>query len=397
MRHSLWKSLWAAFRCLLRTCEGESMIYVLLFLIVIGIVLNAVSRENADRGLSYSLTVSKKLVEIDEPFQISTAVENRKILPVTYLQVTEKFPNALKYAVETNVFRAIDFLYHTTTMMLMPYQRVRRTYEVSSGHRGRITLQNVTLNVGDLLGFSTVENSLELGMEVVVPPRAADLTRELTPLGDYYGDFSVRRWMIDDPVLTVGVREYTGVEPLKTIHWPSSLRSGRLMVRQFDYTSDNTVMVVLNTECVKPAYNGADGKAIEWCLSAARGVVEQLEEAGIPYGFAADSSYAGDFEATESAAPGYGAAHYANILESLGRVTYYIDMPFEKLLEELQKGMGRYTTFVLITPSVLEPYVAPINKLAEEAAGLAVIARNPQRMENLNEPILKYAQGGENA
>lgn len=368
------------------------MVYALAVLILLGVGLNALSRRYILYNLSYKREISKKVVEIEEEFEVATVVENKKFLPVTFLQIVEKFPPALNYKSKANVLLNKDYILHKSTMLIMPYQRIKRRYRVFCSRRGRLIFRDVTLTGGDLLGFDTASESMEYYQDMVVLPRAIDLENAILPYGDYNGDFSVRRWIIEDPVLTAGIREYTGSEPLKTIHWLSSLKSGRLMVKKFDYTADNTVMVVLNTECSKPFWAGIEGEKIEKCISMARSVIEQFEEAGIPYGLSSDAYFDGIGGGGSIDAAGFGTAHYYNVLESLGRLDYNIRMPFEELLSDLAKDAGSYTTFVIITPSVLEPYIDSINSLGEQAVRVVLISLKQENLEHLGKNILTFVE-----
>lgn len=368
------------------------MIYVLIFLILIALVLNILSKKYVLHKLYYGREISKKIVEIDEEFEIVTVVENRKLLPVTFLQVAEKFPSALRYRFKASFMESNEYMFHKTAMLVLPYQRIKRSYKVFCNKRGRLIFRDVSLIGGDMLGLNTSVKDLEYLQEVVVLPEKIDLANEIVPYGSYYGDISVKRWIIDDPILSVGVREYTGTEPMKNIHWPSSLRTGGLMVKQFDFTSDNTVMIALNIECSKPFWSGMNIQKIEKCISIARGVIENFEEAGTPYGLATDAHYNGSQNFSSIEAAGFGRVHYNNTVESLGRIEYGICMSFEELLRRIARGAGSYTTFVIITPVVLEDYIDSINSLSERAVRTVLISLDINNLEHLKSGILTYVE-----
>lgn len=366
------------------------MIYVLIFLILIGFVLNNLSKKYVLHNLNYSREISKKVVEADEEFEINTIVENRKLLPVTFLQIVEKYPSALKFKYKASLSESADHLFHKTTMLLLSYQRVKRSYKVYSGDRGRMVLRDVTLLGGDMFGLNTSTKELEYLQEIVVLPKKTSLDAEILSYGNYYGDISVKRWIIDDPLLFVGIREYTGSESMRSIHWPSSLRTGSLMVKQSDFTSDNTVMIVLNIECSKPFWSGMNTGYIERCISIAREVMERFEEAGIPYGLTSNAQYNGSMNSSSIAGAGYGRAHYNNLVENLGRIDYSISMAFEELLNMMAKDTGSYTTYVIITPAMLKDYIDAVNALSDKAMRTVVISLNEPNLEHLKDGIMTY-------
>ena len=340
-------------------------------------------------GLTHQRKFSKKIVEIDEEFEIETIVENKKILPVTFLCIKEMFPSKLIHT--TNENTDAENL-HTTTMMILPYQRVIRKFKVSCHHRGRHLFNDVKLIGGDFLGFDTTTKTIEYFQEVVVLPKIVALEEQLIPYGDYCGDVSVKRWIIEDPVLTVGLREYTGYEPLKTIHWSSSLKQGNLMVRTFDYTTDNSVFIILNVECSKLLYHNVENDKIEKCITIARSVIDQLEDAKIPYQFITNATYCGDYTIDQGASSGLGPAHYSHLVEGLGRILGYMWSTFEDLLSNLIINNHKYATFVIITPTVLDDYIEHINSLNVSVLRTALISLENKNLEYLNDNILKYIE-----
>lgn len=366
------------------------MVYVLIVLVILGLILNKLSKKYSFYKLHYKRNISKNYVEIDEEFEITTILENKKILPVTYLRVTEKFPEDLKYKFPSNVVYAGEYLYHDTTMYLMPRQRVKRTYKVSFNSRGRHIINDVSMIVGDFLGTSITSKQLSILQEITVYPRSLNLNEELKAYGSYYGDISVRRWIISDPILTLGIREYTGAEPQKSIHWPSSLRTGRLMVKNFDYTTDNNVVIALNIECSKPFWSHVDIGKIEKCISTTRGVMEELEEAGIPYGFTTNIQLGNLISNKYTVPVGYGTAHFYSILELLGRADYSISMIYEELINNLLSANNRNTTYVLILPILLKEYVEGINLLSSRVEKLILITFKDENLDKLNEKITVF-------
>jgi hypothetical protein len=224
-----------------------------------------------------------------------------------------------------------------------------------------------------------------------VLPRGCSLEEAVVPYGDYNGDVSVRRWIIEDPILTVGVRDYTGLEPQKSIHWPSSLKSGSLMVKKFDFTTDNRVMVILNVETFKPFWMNIDHRKIEKCISIIRTIVEEFEDQGIPYGFWGNGQIMGALN-NDVVMPGWGPNHLSMILELLGRSDYSIAMQFEEMMVDLISKDIKYSTYVMVMPFVLESYVEYINRLSEQCEKFVLISLDKKNLEYLNPRILTYVE-----
>jgi len=356
--------------------------YALLFLILLGWALNALSKKYGLQDVIFERKISQTVVEIEEEFELITILENNKFFPVTFLQVVEKFPPILEYKFKADVLSTVQEVFHKTTLLLKPFERVNRVYTVIAKQRGKYTFKDVTLISGDLLGLNDSSKEIEFDQEIIVLPKPLSIS-ELQPYGDYYGDISVQRWIIDDPILMTGVREYTGLEPERTIHWPSSLKTGQLMVKQFDYTTENSVMILLNIECAKPYWVNINQDKIEKCISLTRGIVDELEQASISYGLCTDAHISGRSNGLNLKKPGMGPYHYSEIVESLGCISYGLSLSFEDLLWNFTRLGGAYTTYVLITPTVLEPYINAINRLSEQAAKTIVVSLEEANYEHL--------------
>ena len=361
-------------------------IVVLVFVIAL-YILNEVTKKTSLKNLFYKREFSQQLVEVGEEFKITTILENQNLFPISFLHIVEQLPEHLSYKDTQVEFDSTKRKAHEMTMFLLPKQRVKRKYTVSFNKRGRYFFREVNLYGGDFLGFDTVEKEIDTFQDIVVYPKALDMESDLVPFGSYYGDTSVQRWIISDPILSIGIRDYTGCEPQKNIHWASSLRMGRLMVKNFDYTTDNRAMIVLNIETNRPFSTFIRGEEIEKCLSATRTVMEQFEAMGIPYGFASNIHLQESQGGKGYIPSGQGNAHFYGILELLARTDYHIWKLFEDILSNFFHSMENFETFVLITPIVLEEYVDNINLLSKNVSKILLISMMDNNISKLDENV----------
>ena len=348
-------------------------------LIAITYIINNITLTYGFNNLSYKMEIQKKWAEIGEEIEISTVIENKKPLAVSFLKVNESFPRF--FNVRNNLY----------SLFIMPYQRVRRTYKIFAEKRGLYLIQDVNFELGDFIGFDTNKKNIKIEEEIMIYPKKIDIRENLVPIGSFTGDISVKRWIIDDPLMTIGIREYTGNEPERFIHWPSSLRHGNLMVKNFDFTSDNSVLIILNVETMKPSWKAVEEELTEKVISLARGVMEEFEDAKIPYGFACNEyNSRSDFGKNYFYQPGLGANHLNNLLQVLSRITYRMPSSFKNTLREIRERRGNYTTVVIITPRILDDYIEPLNNLSKSVNKAIVISTEEEYFEDLNNNIMKY-------
>ncbi|MCX7845973.1 MAG: DUF58 domain-containing protein [Dictyoglomaceae bacterium] len=366
------------------------MIYILFFLILLGILIHNISKKYILHNISYKRELSKGIVEIGEEFTITTIIENKKLIPITFLQVIEQLPSILEYKFKIEKFIDKGYFYHTMTFFLLPFQRVKRSYKAICNSRGRYIFGEVSLLGGDFLGLNVVSKNFFFNQEIVVLPKKIDIEKEIIPYGDYNGDISVKRWIIDDPTMIIGIKEYTGQEPAKTIHWPLSLKHGELMVKNFDFTYENNSMIILNVECSKPYWLRIDEPAIEACISIARGIGETFHKRKIPFGLLTNALIYGLTREENTIYPSLGDLHLSVFLEYLGRISYNLNWPLENIIRKYNERKFFISTYVIITPKILEEYIPYINSMKNESNKIIVISFYPDNLEFISPQIIKY-------
>jgi len=367
------------------------MIQLLIIFIILGLIFNQYTKEYSLDKLEFRREIKDLVLEIDEPFYVDSIVENQKWLPLSFLQVKEKYPKHFDFVHKNNVQDIGLSKVHTMTLSLMPYQRITRSYKLVAHKRGRHFLQEAILVSGDFIGLQTVNRIYDQNdQEVVVLPKAVALDEILEPYGNYYGDISVNRWIIEDPILNRGLREYTGNEPEKHIHWPSSLKTGDLLVKNFDFTTDHTAVVVLNTAMSKHIWGNKDPEKIETCFSITRSILEEFESTGIPYGLATNVATIHQYFGKTLTDIGHGPGHLRGLLESLGRAEYFSRSSFGNLLEELKGALDRNRTYVLVTPTIIKEDLPGLEELRRNSGKIVLITLSHDYLNDVSPKIETY-------
>lgn len=355
------------------------MIWLLFGLILFTYILNKLSLDYGFKNLNYKMEFEKQIVEIGEEIQITSTIENNKILSISYLKVKESFPAGFNQ--EKNIY----------TIFIMPFQRVKRKYNIVGNKRGKHKFRSISLEIGDFTGFNKVYKEKKINENIVVLPRKVDLKDSISPVGDLYGDISVNRWIIDDPLMTVGIREYNLNDPQNFIHWPSSVKYNQLMVKKFDFTTDNSIMILLNIESSKPYWKDIKISHIERAIEITRSVIEECEEAKIPYGFASNGYNKNtDYNTGYFYPSGLGPIHRMKFLQVLGSIDYIISNEFEDSVKDLARRQGNYSTVVVITPNIMDSYIQALNKLNRNVAKTVVISMGEENLDRLDKNIRTF-------
>ena len=344
---------------------------IILFLICLVALVVFLERNWADLCLDklrYRFTRDITLAEPDQIITLTSSVENRWFLPILYVRLVEYLPK------DTTVHEAADWLedhYHISpigkqyveeSFYLLPRRRRTGTMRISLPRRGGYRLGETTLTTGDFLGLKDTSQRLNATADVVVIPRRCEDIDVLQTLGGFMGDISVRRFILEDPILTVGFREYTGREPMKSISWTQSARANRLLVKQYDYTVDATVTVLLNAE------DGTEAQ-LEQCFSIARTVCEELEKKGIPYDFRTNGDLIGPLGPLRRVNEGLGHQHLNTILYALGRASCMCYGTLEKLADLTLRSARPNQSYIVITPSLTPARDQLLNRLRAVSDG----------------------------
>lgn len=320
----------------------------------------------AVKALQFSGSCNTALAEPGEIVTWSGTVSNNGRLPVPFVRLTERFPkDAAVQEPETWVrSHCVEYMlqwYAEEKMSLLPRQSRTRSIRMSFPGRGVYEIGSYQVSAGDILGFR--ENGVSGDwQEIVIMPERSKNAVSLDALGGFLGDVSVRRFILEDPILTVGFREYTGREPMKSISWTRTAAAGSLQVKQYDHTAERHIIVLLNVE-------GASEEELEECFRLTRSVCEALEQKKIPYGFRTNGNLTGPIGKVFRMPEGLGSRHKNTILYGLGKADKTCFFSFRRLTEQALRARKGNESFIVITPPLTEHSRACMNALEAKVGG----------------------------
>ena len=322
------------------------MLTLLIVFIALGIIMEVVSLRRDPDLVELEFDISTLRAEPGETFQIITSVSNNSRVPLSYLSVLETYP--LTAVIPDNIIFKIrqDDVHIRKFCRVKGRDRKKLTFSTSILKRGVHVFTGDSVEFGDFLGFREYTKRVYLRRELVVYPERL-VSQDLSDaLGRFFGELAARRFLIRDPILTIGCREYTGREPMKEIHWLQSAHRNELMVREFDYNRQLTACVILGVDKI----DADDEDGLDDCCSAARTICETLIESGVSVNFYTNSLLKRIHENALWKCEA-SAGHTSRLLESLGRVTCYSRGSLPGLLEYADKDSDFDAAFIVILPS----------------------------------------------
>lgn len=260
-------------------------IAILVMVIVVLAVQYYLYAKTSFQHFEYTCHFTKEeVMEGDEVGLVETVI-NRKWLPLPWLKAELSTSQWLEYAGDQS-----DVLYGkrfvSSFFALRSYQKISRTWKVKCLRRGVFEIHRVDLVDSDLLGFSSFSHSVTVYARLTVLPRPLKEENATSLLRYLNGEVPVRRQLLADPFFLAGVQEYTGLEPMKRIHWTATAREGRLMVFQNQYTARKNLTIFLNTQS-RPGFSSptGDDPQLEDCIRFCAYLFRVAADSDTPFRF----------------------------------------------------------------------------------------------------------------
>lgn len=317
------------------------MSLLVVLCVIILLLLEAFSFRDKQRDLQIHFDADSRLVEPGETLTLRFTVSNTGFLPIlligfslqfdqnTELREDEAWCSRHATASDTGMRASYHFF-------LLPHRSFSGKLHLALRCRGMHKLGLFYLTTGDFMGLRPFIRGGNADLRIVCTSRRI-AAPALQAAGGLYGNISVRRFIVDDPCMLRGYREYSGNEPLKLISWKQSAKAGTLIVRQNDFTTDQHAAVFFNVRHDLPA----DAK--ERSLELLRAVCDWMEERSIPYALYTN----GDLF---SLPDGVGRSHRFQLHRRIGlsRMTSY--RSFSALIDSYCSSRRQAASCIVVTP-----------------------------------------------
>jgi uncharacterized protein (DUF58 family) len=322
--------------------------------------------------LDYSLRFSVPEAHEGDTIYLVETVYNGKLLPVPWLKVDIHTSRWLDFAGSCSV-TAQDDRRVTSSFVLKSYQKITRKWKVKCIKRGVFHTENVTLIGGDLLNLCNTSDALPVNITLVVYPETVDLDEMFRPVNLLQSDNTVNRWIIDDPFMFSGIREHTASDPMNRIHWPATAKSGKLMVRKNEYTSQQNLTVILNMQTKSYEYtNVIDRRSAELGIKVAATLFDRALREGTPVVFATNGCTCADADQPIITGGAADRDHITGLFKILAGLLMKNVMSFPDLLREMSSNMENSET-VIITAYLDSEICTMADQLADEGNRVSII------------------------
>ncbi|ALS27250.1 hypothetical protein IJ21_18490 [Paenibacillus sp. 32O-W] len=327
--------------------------YLLVPLVAIVLfVQGRLFRYAAMRRLTYARSFPVRACFEGDRIEMIEEIENRKSIPVPWLRVESLLPTGLKFRSQTNLDISSGMLFqnHKSLFALMPHTKITRRHDVRAVRRGCYRLGSVTLTSGDLFGLARTMRQQDVGAELLVYPKPVPLDDMPDAFRSWQGEMVVRRWIVDDPFVVAGVRDYRPGDPLRGINWKATARTGDLQVQVRDFTADGRLMVYLNIEDHELMWNTVNEvERAERGIALVAGIAEYAARQGLAFGFGVNAHDIDGPRISIRMSPASGAGRVMEVYEALARLVLARTESFAELLEAEAGRLEDRTDILLLT------------------------------------------------
>ena len=351
----------------------EAPLFLLALALLVAAGLSRLWEINCLAGVEYRRSFNRHKVPYGEEIQLEIEITNRKLLPLSWLEVRDEIPQDLPPArgrihASHKPGRAIL----ANLLALRPYEWVKRRYTIHCLARGEHLFGPVQIRSGDLFGFVSSERTLELADSIVVLPRVVPLTELGLPARQPLGDLRAQSWIFEDPSRVAGAREYQPGDSLRRIHWPASVRTQQLHSRVYEATTSHRLMIFLNLSTAEIAWSfGYDPDILELGITTAASIAYWALERGYQVGLFTNGLHRG-MRGDVVVDTGGDPSQLDRILVALGRLQPISVMTFHALISRYSSRLPYGATVIAVTAAISPEVEAALQQL--RARGHAVSA-----------------------
>jgi len=265
---------------------------ILYFVLAAGLVTalwNLYYRSYWAKNITVLLRFETDALYTGEETRLYEVIENRGAMPVPVLEVGFHTKRELDFAEEDNA-DVSDYIYKRDIFAVLGRQKITREIPLKCTKRGRYEIREAELTTHSLLYRKRLSQALESNASIYVYPKATNVS-DIMPLCErMLGTLQCAKRLYEDPFAFRAIRDYTPEDPMKTINWKASAKTGALMVNTFDSALSRKAMLFLDVEDTGILkYEDL----VEESISIAATLTRRLSRQGIEVGFSFNGNNAG--------------------------------------------------------------------------------------------------------
>ncbi|WP_283430742.1 DUF58 domain-containing protein [Neorhodopirellula lusitana] len=240
-------------------------------------------------------------VVIGSRIPISIAVTNQGRLPVVWVLAEDLMPRLTASEAEetdstSELYRAAPLTIdgpRLAVMTLWPGQTKHLRYTIVCKRRGYYQIGPTVLETGDPVGMYRRYRLGTRPMFLCVLPKIELLSTYEIGSRRPIGEIRIRSNVMPDPTRLRGIRKWQTGDPMRSVHWAATARTGTLHSKIYEPSSVIGATIVVDMH-VSTNPNRNEPFRTDLSITAAASIAAALHDAGEPFGLATNGRDAAD-------------------------------------------------------------------------------------------------------
>ena len=336
-------------------------------------------------------------VKIGTTVAVEVEITNPTKIPTLWLLVEDLPPQQLLH-LDSPPLQILGR--RLAVMLLWPGQRKRISYQIKCHRRGYLQVGPTVLETGDLMG-------LFRRFRVGTQPQYITVLPEVLALCDYeigsrrpIGEIKMRENVMADPTRLRGIRQWQIGDPMRSVHWAATARTGILHSKVYEPSSIIGATIVLDLhQTTNPDHH--EPHRSELAVTAAVSIAASLHQAGEPFGLASNgrdaadrirmSGWVGDHRVRAEASAATtlpptndrllpvllkaqrGPVAFEELHRTLARLERTDGLTLEEMLIECESELSGETTLLIILQTATPAMIAAILSQSTRGRAVAVV------------------------
>lgn len=379
---------------------GRDLLFTLSYLMGALLILSYAWAWINLNGVHLSRVTRVRRTQVGRPLEERFTVRNTTIVPKLWLEVRDfsTLPYHYSSHVVNNLGSRKSYSWRVTTICQQ---------------RGRYQLGPIRLRTSDPFGLFPMERDLSPTSNVVVFPMTFDIHQFALPVGILPGGDALRRRTHYITTNASSVRDYEPGDSFNRIHWRSTARRDRLVVKEFELDPLADIWVVPDMSVfghLVPRKQAAPppppvGDIPGWLKMQDFRLPESTEEytvtiaASVAQFFLRRDRAVGMLaygQSNEILQPDRGERQFNRILETLAVLRAEGEVPLQDMLYAETHLFPRGTTVIVVTPITREEWSIAARQLTRRGLRVVTILVNPASFSGTRsaEPLFHLLHAG---
>lgn len=274
--------------------------------------------------------------------------------------------------------------------------------------RGSFILGPTKVRSGDPFGMFISEKTIPGEKQLVVLPYIEEIHKFIEPPGYIQGGRAIRQKSLEATSFASGVREYQPGDPLNRIHWKSSARKEKFMVKEFDQDPHGDIWIIVdgNVESNFHELVQKETQFAETFWAMKKKSAFKLPKSTFEYAISISATLASYYkdhdkaigiacaDSTLTVLPTEkGSRQLGKILDTLAFFEGRGMMSINEVVESLSNQIARGSTVVIVSPDEYSKIQLSAEILLRRRLNPLIIQINRNSFETTNSPTEKYNFG----